>query len=270
MARDDPSQRKKEAELPTVTKSLGDGTQSVLLTVAIMERLAQKNGPLSISELARDIGTSKSRIFRHLQTLSSCDYVAANPTTGEYEVGGQLLAFCRAINERYDLVNLATPIMSDLRDRLGHTVIISRADTSGVLVLKTISGNSPITVGIRPGTTLPFEGSAQGKVAMAFMSSQHQEEHSPFARAYKLFAATHGGELENVRNQGWAGAQMREGLCGLAAPVFDSTGRLVATLALLDTITDMGSDIEPRKTKALTQAARDISQELVRAGIRSA
>jgi hypothetical protein len=49
--------------------------------------------------------------------------------------------------------------------------------------------------------------------------------------------------------------------------VFDSAGRLVATLALLDTIADMGSEIDLRKTKALTQAARDISQELARAGI---
>lgn len=260
----------KEAKLPTVTKTLGDGTQSVLLTVAILERLAQKNGPLSISELARDIGTSKSRIFRHLQTLTSCDYVAANPTSGEYEVGSQLLAFCRAINERYDLVNLALPIMSDLRDRLGHTVIISRADTSGVLVLKTISGNSPIVVGIRPGTTLPFEGSAQGKVAMAFMPAQRQEEQSPFARAYKIFSTNHADEIEIIQRQGWAGAQMREGLYGVAAPVFDSTGRLVATVALLDTVTDMGADIDPRKIDALTGAARDISQELARAGIRSA
>lgn len=256
--------------MPTVTKSLGDGTQSVLLTIAILERLAQKNGPLSISELARSIGTSKSRIFRHLQTLSSCDYVAANAASGEYEVGSQLLAFCRAINERYDLVNLASPIMSELRDRLGHTVIISRADTSGVLVLKTVSGNSPITVGIRPGTTLPFENSAQGKVAMAFMPSQRQDEQSPFARAYKAFVANHGGEFEIIQRQGWAAAQMREGLYGVAAPVFNSTGGLVATLALLDTVTDMGPDIDPRKTAALTQAARDISQELARAGIRSA
>lgn len=254
--------------MPTVTKSLGDGTQSVLLTVAILERLAAKGGPLSISDLARDIGTSKSRIFRHLQTLMSCDYVQSHGTSGEYEAGGRLLAFCRAISGRYDLVAVAQEIMSELRDQLGHAVIISRADSIGVHVLKSLPGGSPIVVGIRPGTVLPFERSAQGKVAMAFMPAARRNEPSPFATAYKAFAAKHPAELATIVQQGWAVARMREGLHGMAAPVFDSTARLIATLALLDTVADMGDG--SRKAKHLTDAAARLSQELVAAGIRSA
>lgn len=248
--------------MPTVTKSLGEGTQSVLLTLAILERLAQKPGSVGITELAREIGTSKSRIFRHLQTLTSCNYVSANATTGEYEVGPQLLAFGREISERYDIVNIAGPIMAELRDQLGHTVIISRIDAAGAHVLRSIPGNSPIVVGVRPGTILPFERSAQGKVALAFMAPGRRSGNTPQAVAFRSFSTEHPEELELIRHQGWAWGEMRQGLRGLAAPVTDASGNLVATLALLDTTQDMGPDSDQTKAQALVAAARRLSRTL--------
>ncbi|MGD1879046.1 MAG: IclR family transcriptional regulator [Kiloniellaceae bacterium] len=256
--------------MPTVTKSLGDGTQSVLLTVEILERLAAQDGPVSISDLARDIGTSKSRIFRHLQTLVACDYVASPATSGEYQVGKKLLAFCRSINERYDLVTVAQPIMTDLRNHFGHTVILSRVDSAGLVVLKTTGSDSPISIGIRPGTPLPFDGSAQGKIAMAFLPAARRTGGTALARAYKALAASHPEELAAVTRHEWATGHIREGLFGLAAPVFARNGLLIATLALLDTRAMMGDDAGERKGAYLRDAARRLSHELDIAGIQSA
>lgn len=248
--------------MPTVTKSLGDGTQSVLLTIAIFDRLASQPGPVGISELARDIGTSKSRIFRHLQTLVASDYVAVRGD-GEYEVGGRLMEFCRVISDRYDLVSIAFDAMSALRERLGHTVIISRVDANGVRVLKSIAGNSPIELSIRAGTVLPFATSAQGKVALAFMEPGRQTQKSAFAEAYDALTASQADEIATVRRQGWATAQMRQGLKGMAAPVFGPGQTLTATLGILDTTQDMGDEPYTEKARALTDAAAALSAKLV-------
>lgn len=254
--------------MPTVTKSLGEGTQSVLLTVEILEHLAAKDGPVSVSELARNIGTSKSRVFRHLQTLVACDYVASPATSGEYQVGKRLLAFCRSISERYDLVTVAQPVMTDLRNHFGHTVILSRIDAAGLVVLKTTGSESPITIGIRPGTTVPFVGSAQGKISAAFVPAAQRS--TALARAYKKLSAEHPEELDAVTRNEWAGGYIREGLFGLAAPVFARNRTLIATLALLDTRAMMGDDAGERKGTYLRDAARRLSHELDVAGIQSA
>ena len=257
--------------MPPVTKSLGEGTQSVLLTIAILENLAKNRSPVGISELARQIGTSKSRIYRHLQTLTSCDYVSNQTVTGEYHVGGQLVALCRKINERFDLVNIAQPTIAELVTRLGHTVIISRVDAAGVHVLQSSPGNSQIVVGVRHGTVLPFGNSAQGKVALAFMPASRRDDLSPFATAYQSFIAEHtDAELQLIRTQGWASAQMRAGLHGVAAPVFDAKGGLLATLALLDTAEDMGGNSFEYTTRTLVEAAKAISRDLRFAGVNSA
>lgn len=256
--------------MPTVTKSLGSGNQSVLLTIEILERLAAKQGPVSISEIAREIGTSKSRIFRHLQTLMSCGYVSSHPSSGEYQVGKKLLAFARSISARYDIVTVADPIMAELRNRFGHTVILSRIDFPGLVVLKTLGSDSPITIGIRPGTSLPFDGSAQGKISMAFSSQARITEPGPLSSAYVSFVREYPEELEAVRQSMWATGHIREGLFGLAAPVFSRNDRLIATLALLDTRSVMGDDAGVRKGKLLSEAARRLSAELDIAGVQTA
>jgi len=255
--------------MPTVTRSLGEGTQSVLLTVEILERLAAGDGPVSVSDLARDIGTSKSRVFRHLQTLAACDYVASLATTGEYQVGKKMLAFCRAINRRYDLVTVAQPVMTELRNHFGHTVILSRVETAGLVVLKSIGSESPFSIGIRPGTPLPFEGSAQGKIAAAFTPAERRGNGTPLGRAYKKLATGQPKELKAIVRNAWATGHIREGFFGLAAPVF-AGGTLIATLALLDTRAMMGDDAGERKGARLREAARQLSDALDTAGIQTA
>lgn len=254
--------------MPTVTKSLGEGTQSVLLTVAILESLASSREPIGISDLARQIGTSKSRIFRHLQTLVACDYVSKH-ASGEYEAGSGLLAFCRSINEHYDPVSIAEPILEDLRTKLGHTVIISRIVSTGIYVIKSVSGDSAFMLAMRPGSVLPFATSAQGHVALAFMPEAWRRDMGDFAAAYKDFSRVHRDKLDKIRRDGWAAAQMREGLLGLAAPVFDSSGKLIATLGLLDTTASMMQGALEDKGAMLVDGARTLSQGLSTAGIAS-
>jgi len=254
--------------MPTVSKSLGEGTQSVLLTVQILEHLASCDGPVGVTELARQIGTSKSRIFRHLQTLVACDFISRTPD-GEYEAGSRLLTFCRSINERYDPVSIAEPVLYGLKMKLGHTVIISRIVSTGIYVIKSISGDSPIVLAMRAGSVLPFERSAQGLVALAFMPESSRQNETALASAYEQVSRVAGEELALIRQRGWASAQMREGLHGLAAPVFGRSGKLIATLGLLDTAAAMLPDAMEAKGEALVEAARQVSHALASAGISS-
>lgn len=254
--------------MPTVTKSLGEGTQSVILTVEILEHLAASRGAIGISELSRQIGTSKSRIFRHLQTLVACGFVSKHES-GEYEAGRRLLTFCRSINERSDPFSVIEPILESLKTKLGHTVIISRIVSTGVFVIKSVSGDSPIVLAMRPGSVLPFDRSAQGHVALAYMPETWRKDVATFAAAYAGLDATQITELERIRERGWAAAQMREGLFGMAAPVFDRSAKLIATLGLLDTASAMGPETLADKGRVLVDAARMLSDKLAAADITS-
>ncbi len=248
--------------MPTVAKSLGEGTQAALLTVAIIDKLAQSDQPVSVSDLAKEIGTSKSRIFRHLQTLLEAEFAIRYEPGGQYGVGRRLIEIGRALNRRYDLVHVALGVMHDLRDRFGHSVIVSRIEHHGIEVLKSLSGTSPIVLEIRPGTVLPFLTSAQGKLAMAHVQAALTDSESPIAVARATYEREHPGELEKTRRAGYAVAQMREGLNGVAAPVLGPARQLVGTIALLDTVSDIGREIDPKTVNALKAAGKTLSEAM--------
>jgi IclR family transcriptional regulator, KDG regulon repressor len=240
--------------MPTVTRTLGEGTQSVLLTVTLLECLASQPRATSISDLAKSIGTSKSRVFRHLRTLLACDYVVQDEAGGQYSVGPRLLALCRAATERRDLAMVAGPYMEDLRARFGHSTIVSRIEVEGVRVLTSISGEAGLVLAVRAGTLLPFDRSAQGRIALAFGDAG-------LAQVRRRFEKEHPGELARIRAVGIAAAQMRVGLMGIAAPIFDAERRLIGTLALLNTAGEMKAS-ESAAGAALRDAARAVSHQL--------
>ena len=226
--------------MPTVTNTLGEGTQSVLLTVAILECMASERRPISVGELAKRIGTSKSRIFRHLRTLVTCDYMVQHGAGGSYGIGPRLLKLCQATSGQQDLGAIAKPFMEQLSERFRHSVIVSRIEEDGIRVIKSFSGHASIVLEVRPGTILDFDRSAQGRVALAFMDEQAPVGRMPvLATARAKIAKAHPGELQAIRQRGSAIAQMREGLLGAAAPIFGADGRIIGTLALLNTVAEM-------------------------------
>jgi IclR family KDG regulon transcriptional repressor len=254
--------------MPTVTKTLGEGTQSVLLTVAILECLALEKHPVSVSDLAKRIGTSKSRVFRHLRTLLACDYVIQDEIGGSYGIGPRLLALCQSTGDRHDLGRIAAPFMEKLCERFRHSVIVSRIEADGVHVLKSVSGHTSIVLEVRQGTVLSFDRSAQGKIALAFVAVPNSDRPGPSAAARRSFVKAHRGELETIQRTGIATAQMREGLMGIATPIFDGNGVAIGTLALLNTVAEIQGDNEV--VAALKVAALAVSQELgYRPGVNS-
>lgn len=242
--------------MPAVTKTLGEGTQAVLLTVAILEALAADRRPVSVTELARTIGTSKSRVFRHLRTLLACAYVRQDEAGGDYAIGPRLLALCRSTSSRYDLGRMAAPAMKRLSEIFPHSVIVSRIEPEGVRVIASLSSRGSIVLEVRPESILSFERSAQGRLALAFAPTSPEEAGSAMATARSRVPA---GDLRAIRERGIATAQMREGLMGMAAPIFGADGQLVGTLALLNTMAEMQRrDAET----TLREAALGLSRQL--------
>src|SRR5205807_9605870 len=74
-----------------------------------------------------------------------------------------------------DLVQIADGPMRELRDALGHSVVLSAMTPRGALVLNTVQGTSAIEIGVRPGSELAFHASAQGKTLLAFSPRPQQE-----------------------------------------------------------------------------------------------
>ena len=249
--------------------AMGDGIQAVSLALQILEHLAVQRGFAGVTAIATALGVSKSRVHRHLRTLMEQDYVVQSAESDKYGVGTRLVTLGRAVAENFDLVSVARPVMRELRDRLGHPVVLSQVDPGGARVLATMLGKSPIEISVREGSVLGFHASSQGKVALAwgdeatakrvFSTKLDMKTPSTITSPGALHA-----EIARTRERGWA-VSPNEALTGvnaLAAPLFDGSAILVGAIAIVDSVQFVEAAPSAEQIRQVVGAAERISRAL--------
>ena len=236
------------------------------IALAIIERIAFSDEPMSQAEIAAEIGMVKSAAHKHLFTLEEASWVMRNSATGRYVLGPKAWLVGQSAHYVADLAATATPLMRAVRQQTGLAVVISAMEGRSLSVIAALPGTHPIEIGVRRGSRLPLHASAQGQVALAFGAPELIET----VCARKLEALTprtitRPGALrtrvDETKRRGY-GAAPEETLLGinvLAAPVFGRGGALAATVALVGSIQHLKEDPDPANVSAITILARDIS-----------
>lgn len=246
-----------------------DVIQSVALALQLLETLAETNTEIGVTALANALGTTKSRIYRHLRTLVTLGYISQSEETERYRIGARLISLGKAASGSADLTSVALPHMRVLRDITGHAVSLGQVGQDGIRILNTLAGNMQIEVGVRPGSLLGFTNSAQGKVALAAMSDKDRAALIPSELpASTEFTITDRNafkaHIDTVRDQRWATApnEAMRGLNALSCPIFDADGKIVATIAIVSLTQYIETPPDPVQVRAVSEAAERISTQL--------
>jgi IclR family transcriptional regulator, KDG regulon repressor len=256
-------------EMVSMSEDRSDGgVRSVQVALDVLEAVAFSEEELGVTQIAERLGLTKGSVHRHLLTLVERGYLVQNPVTTRYARGprSRLLAHYAP---QADLIELASGAMRELRDRLGHSVVLSESSPRGALVLSMVAGTAAIEIGVRPGSELPFHSSAQGKVLLAY--APHQQRQRVLAK--QLQAQTPRtivdtkaieDELALVVRQGFATApeQAMLGINAVAAPIFDDKNSIAGALALVGSIQFLPATCDARTIGALKEAADQISRRL--------
>ena len=208
------------------------GVRSVQLALDVLEAVAFSTEELGVTQIADRVRVTKGSVHRHLLTLVDRGYLTQNPETARYAIGAKSRLLARLAPDP-DLVQVAVGPMRELRDRLGHSVVLSATTPRGALVMLTVAGTSPIEIGVRPGSELSFHASAQGKVLLAFAPRPMQQR--VLGRSLQAFTARTIVDVDRVEEEltqtfkrGYAAAPERQ--CPVAAPVFDGSDSCVAAV----------------------------------------
>ena len=245
------------------------GTETVDLSLRLLEFLAHSSAPVGLSELARQFEASKATLHRHLQTLSHHGFVRQEATTLRYTAGIKLFVLGEKLRERFDVLAVARPEMARLRDETGHAVTLSALVDDQVVVLELIQGPSVVNFGTQPGTVLPLHASAHGKVALAFGPAELLARClSRPLKAWTPHTVNTRAALERavaqVRSRGWATSpnQVLQGVNGLAAPVLGHSGGYAGAIAVAGSVQTVPGSPSADLVKAVTGTAARISRHL--------
>jgi IclR family transcriptional regulator, KDG regulon repressor len=208
-----------------------------------MEALAMSRSGLGVTELANMVGATKSRIHRHLATLTQAGYVARDGRTEKYRTGPSMVVLAQAITSGVDLLAVARPALGQLRDDFGHTAVLASREGDKIRILDVALGNSDFAIMQRPGNVLApntLHCSALGKVALAFGPHDFLEDvlSQPLPKLTKHTindrrALT--AELDRVRERGWACVPDEAiiGFNAVAVPIFDGQDNLAAMIGVI-------------------------------------
>ncbi|MDB5553550.1 MAG: transcriptional regulator, IclR family [Rhizobium sp.] len=244
------------------------GVHSVQLAIDVLEAVAFADEELGVTQIAERLHMTKGSVHRHLQTLVERGYLTQNSTTSRYTIGPRSRLLARHAPEE-DLVHLAEGPMRQLRDALGHPIVLSEMTPRGALVLNTLSGTAPIEIGVRPGSELSFHASAQGKVMLAFAPQPFRMRvlARPLQRLTdKTIVSVRKLEqqlLEIVR-LGFVAApeEAMLGLNAIAAPIFDEQDACIASVAIVASIQFLPEKPRQSDVAQLIETARQISRKL--------
>jgi IclR family transcriptional regulator, KDG regulon repressor len=244
------------------------GVRSLQLAIDVLEAVAFADEELGVTQIAERLNVTKGSVHRHLSTWVARGYLLQNPTTSRYAIGPKSRLLARLAPDA-DLVQLAEGPMRDLRDALGHTVALSEMTPRGALVLAKLVSTSPIEIGVRAGSELPFHASAQGKVMLAF--APHPFQTRVLSRPLETFTAHTITSVVRIQKAlieiarcGYASAPQEAmlGINAVAAPIFGSNDACIGALAIVGSIQFLPGKPRPRDIASLVRAGREISRKI--------
>jgi len=242
-------------------------TDTVDLSLRMLEHLAGSREPIGVSDLARVFHASKATVYRHLQSLVRHGFVRQDPGTMRYDAGIKLLILGERVRERFDILAVARDEMARLREQCEQPVTLSTLLDDRVVVVEVLQGRQIVNFGTQPGTVLDLHASAHGKVALAFGPPGLLGR--CLAKPLKAWTAqTICGRtaleraIAQVRLRGWATApnQVLAGVNGLAAPIFNHLGNYAGAIAIAGSIQHIPATPPPGQISAVLEAATRISR----------
>ncbi len=250
-------------------------TLTVKKAMDILDCLGETGVPLSVSEISRKLGISRSTVYRLLTTLATGGYVGQDPTNPEsnitkYRLGFKIPELASSLLGSIQLRQQALPFLQELKDIANETVHLVVMDRGEVTYIDKVECSQAVRMHSAIGRRGFSHCTAVGKAMLAFMSKDEVEDivekHGLFARTPNTITDKEAllRELERVQLQGYAvdNIENEEGIRCVGAPIFDHQGKPVAALSVSGPAFRMTMERVIELTGAVTSTASMISRQL--------
>jgi len=214
------------------------GVRTLERGLAILSCFDVDHRSWTIAALGRKIGLHKATARRVIKTLEAQGFLLFDAATGEYRLGSALLPMTYLVRSHEELVRVARPYLQRLADQTEETVGFSIWTDAGIVNIDHIHTTRFFKPALLSGSVSTVYGTAHSKILLAFGPEERlgkltwSQEGRPLTMAETLAVRE---ELERVRATGIAYdlEERNPGVCALAVPVWDGTGEVTASIAVV-------------------------------------
>lgn len=235
----------------------------------IIESLGGSRKPMSVTDIAKSTGISKSTAFRLLQTMHARGFVEKDINQA-YSIGYKLIDVVSSHINTLELQTEAKSCLIALRDEFDMAVHLGILQGADISYIENLDISLSVNKYTQPGYRSPAYCSSMGKCLLSCLSGDELETllYNYTFKKYTENTITNSTEfkqyLKKVRRQGWA-MDNQEYCLGqrcVAAPIFDYRGDAVASISISGTTKQMTDDKLPNIIEKVKNAANNISRRL--------
>lgn len=225
---------------------------------------------MSLTELARLSGLSKSGVKRTVSILVTRGYLKQREKRGKYSLGTKFLDFSGVIKRRSKIRDKAMPYLLKLAQLTRESVILSILDGQYAAYNETIPSEHALKIVPDEGTKVPLYCTGVGKIFLASMTEPEVENyiHSTKLEPYTANTITHPDYLKAhiaiIVKEGIAfdDEEFSLGIRSVATGIRDSEGKTVAAVGILGPSVRLSRQRMTEIAPDVKKCAAEISQEL--------
>lgn len=244
--------------------------KSVGRAMEVIDIVSTNKSGVGVTEIASQMDINKSSVYRILNTLEEYGFIEQNKESGKYKLGYKFLEISSRLLDSMDLRTEAAPFLQSLEDYTNEVIHLVVYDQGEVVYLEKLEGSETLRMHSKVGRRAPVHCTSVGKAILAYMEENRVREilekrglpkHTDHTITdVDLFMK----ELKNVKEQGYALdlEENEQGIICIAAPIFDHTERVLASLSISGTSLRMTEERLDDLKERVMEAGRNISKRL--------
>ena len=256
-----------------IEKTNSSTVHSVVVTVKLLEFLANAGRPQRVTDIAASLNMTKARVSRHLSTLTDLGLVARMPDNSGYRLGLTLFRLSKAALDQYEITNVAYRYMVMLRNEIDESLLLAIPAGGDALIVSNISSSKALGPKVVRGTRWTIPMSPTARLIFAYSSdhirervlARRSERSTDQELAFDANEMRKRVELIRSRFYEYDANAHDAGFATVTVPVFDHSEELQAALTVV--MTSSGAERRTRSEdirylKPLGDTALEISRAL--------
>lgn len=252
---------------------MSGGDQSSLKTidkaVRLLQAFSHERSELSIGELSRELKLHKSVVSRIVSALRRGRLLEQDAATRRVRVGVGAFRLGSIFANRQHIVRTVTPFLGILVARTSQSAHAMVLDGTRGFVVATVESPSALRVIMRVGEHRHLHATAGGKLFLAFSDESLLAATVRDPGFVALTSATITdlkklrAELQTIRRTqiSWNGGESHVGAGGVATPVLDDGGHIIAAISSVFPLTVVNDKQRRDIAKETLQISRQISEQ---------
>jgi len=239
--------------------------------LALLECFGSGREELSLVELARGVGMTRSAAYRLVYTLAELGFLVRHPERKSYRLGPRVLSLGFAYLASQEIAEIARPHLEALRDRTDCSAHLGVLDGTEIVYIARFADKKALTSRITIGTRFPAHATSMGRAILAQLPADDVRRRFNGRVLARFSAATPTTlkalqtvlEADRARGHVVSRSSFEAGIASVAAPILDADGDAVAAINISTPESTLaGNAFETTIKDQVVQTAKTISEWL--------